>query len=272
MNPGDAQIPSCIEPSVQRFVFPPAIAKNFAVYSGQNSTAYPKTMRYNVTTRPVGDLVITLSNGYTSTITNDELFAPLRGSDKNGRYTITNDSTLEAFVSDTREQKPADVDTSLGAMFLTFNYLMVDYANSTFNLAPAIISKTGDKRPDLTTVCKATQNSPAPPATSAPSAVSKPLNTGAIAGGVVGGVAGLVLIAGLVFLCLRRRKKQAEQKGSVATTTSMSFAPTPVYRHASEMSAGQEVQVSSQMPVHELPTQRWPSMNKGPGQVREQHA
>jgi hypothetical protein len=268
MSPGDAQIPTCIEPSVQRFVFPPAIAKNFALYTGQNSTLYPKTMRYNVTTRPVGDLVITLSNGYTTTITNDELFVPLRGSDKNGRYTITNDSTLEAFVSDTRDQKPSDVDTSFGAMFLTFNYLMVDYANNTFNLAPAIISKTGDKRRDLTTVCKASQNSPPPPT---PSAAPNSSNTGAIAGGVVGGVAGLALIAGLVFLCLRRRKKQTEQKGGVATTTSMSFAPTPVYRHASEMSAGYEVQVSPQMPVHELPTQRWPSVNKGPGMVREQH-
>jgi hypothetical protein len=271
MNPGDSQIPTCIEPSVQRFVFPPTIAKNFGIYTGQNSTLYPKTMRYNVSTRPVGDLVITLSNGYTTTITNDELFAPLRGSDKNGRYTITNDSTLEAFVSDTRDQKPNDVDTSFGAMFLTFNYLMVDYANNTFNLAPAIISKTGDSRPDLTTVCKASQNSPAPPARPTPSPTPKSSNTGAIAGGVVGGIAGLALMAGLIFLCLGRRNSQREHKGSVDTTTPMNFGPTPVHRHASEMSAGHEVQVSPQMPVHELPSQRWPSLRKGPGEVREQH-
>jgi hypothetical protein len=41
---------------------------------------------------------------------------------------------------------------------------------------------------------------------------SKFNNTGAIAGGVVGGVCGLALIAGLIFLILRRNKKCRSQQ------------------------------------------------------------
>jgi hypothetical protein len=122
MNAGDGNIDACVEPSVQRFVFPPSVATNFGVLTGQNATVYPKGMQYNVTSRPTGDLQITLSNGYQTTITNEELFAPLRGSDQYGRYAITNDSIVEAAISDNRDDNPDEVDTNLGALFLTFNY------------------------------------------------------------------------------------------------------------------------------------------------------
>jgi hypothetical protein len=117
-------------------VFPPAIAQAFGVYTGQNETAYPGKMHYNVSNRPMGDLVVTLAGGYQSTIPNKELFAPLRGSDQYGRYAITNDSTLEASISDTRASDPGDVDSTLGGLFLTFNYLLVDYAKSELKLGP----------------------------------------------------------------------------------------------------------------------------------------
>ena len=55
--------------------------------------------------------------------------------------------------------------------------------------------------------------SSSPSSTPSPSAVGKPRksNTGAIAGGVVGGVAGLALIAAAIFLLLRRKRKQRQQ-------------------------------------------------------------
>ncbi|KAL2075522.1 hypothetical protein VTL71DRAFT_465 [Oculimacula yallundae] len=49
-------------------------------------------------------------------------------------------------------------------------------------------------------------NDPNNPSNNPPSSSS---NTGAIAGGVVGGVVGLALIAGLIFFCMRRRKRAA---------------------------------------------------------------
>jgi hypothetical protein len=53
--------------------------------------------------------------------------------------------------------------------------------------------------------------------TPSPSVTSKPRksNTGAIAGGVVGGVCGLALIATAIFLLLRRKKKPGQQPPEV---------------------------------------------------------
>jgi hypothetical protein len=261
MNPGDAEIPACIEPSTQRFVFSPAVALNFAQYTGQNSTLFPKTMRYEASKRPAGDLQITLSTGYQTTIPNEELFAPLRGSDKNGRYTIINDTVVEAFVADNREANPADVESALGGMFLTFNYLMVDYAKGEFNLAPAITTQSSTIQSNLTTICTpAAQNTP--PATTSSASVEASKGTvskGAIAGGVVGGVGGLAIIAGLGFLLFRRRKKA--QKVNAAPPAS--DEPTPVQRHVSEMSAYETPQM-----VYEMPSQRHASVRKDAAEIQ----
>ena len=234
MKAGDADIQACIEPSMQRFTLPPAVALSFASYTLQNSTLFPKTMRYDVTARPAGDLQITLSNGYQSTISNQELFQPLRASDKTGRYTISNDSVVEAFISDTRDLKASDVAVTLGAMFLTFNYLMVDYAKGEFNLAPSITTKLNDLRPDLVTVCTPNQSGLANPSASAspPAPARSSTNKGAIAGGVVGGVAGLALIAALVF-CIFRRRRRAPNDANASPPRP--FPP----RNMSEMSANE---------------------------------
>jgi hypothetical protein len=49
--------------------------------------------------------------------------------------------------------------------------------------------------------------------TSAGSNTSKKASGGAIAGGVIGALAVLAVIGGFVFLCLRRRRAQQDQKG-----------------------------------------------------------
>lgn len=170
-------------------------------------------MQYNVSQRPTGNLTITLDNGYRSTISNDELFTPLRGSDQYGRYTITNNSVLEAGVADNRKSNPSSVTPTLGGLFLTFNYLFVDYRNGVFNLAPAVASSNTSSAVNIVTVCTSsnisnTTQSPTP--TPTPSSSSSKTNVGAIAGGVVGGVVGLALLGILVFFLLRRRRRESQ--------------------------------------------------------------
>jgi hypothetical protein len=244
---------ACIEPSTQRFVFPPAIAQAFGVYTGQNETAYPGKMHYNVSSRPMGDLVVTLAGGYQSTIPNKELFAPLRGSDRNGRYAITNDSTLEAFVSDTRAMDPGDVDSTLGGLFLTFNYLLVDYAKSDFQLAPAVAADAKDVSPDPTAICTPTSTTAVSPT---PTPKVKSTNTGAIAGGVVGGVAGLALFGAIGFLLVRRKRRTKNPPASEIDGQPHSPPVQQVSRQPSEM-MGQEVTY-----VHEMPASRHASFRK----------
>ncbi|OAG22759.1 hypothetical protein CC77DRAFT_1018742 [Alternaria alternata] len=249
---GSDELIACIEPSTQRFVFPPAIAQAFGVYTGQNETAYPGKMHYNVSNRPMGDLVVTLAGGYQSTIPNKELFAPLRGSDQYGRYAITNDSTLEASISDTRASDPGDVDSTLGGLFLTFNYLLVDYAKSEFQLAPAVAADAKDVSPDPTVICTPTNTTPASP-TPTP---EKSTNTGAIAGGVVGGVAGLALLGTIGFL-LFRRNRRAKEGPPVSEIDGQPHSPVQqVSRQPSEMMTHEAA------PVHEMPATRYPSFRK----------
>ncbi|KAH6882008.1 aspartic peptidase domain-containing protein [Alternaria rosae] len=243
---------ACIEPSTQRFVFPPAIAQAFGNSTDQNETAYPGKMQYNVSNRPGGDLVVTLAGGYQSRIPNKELFAPLRGSDEYGRYAITNDSTLEAFVSDTRQDDPGDVDSTLGGLFLTFNYLLVDYAKSEFQLAPAVAADAENVSPNPTTICTPTNLTPASPT---PAAEKKATSKGAIAGGVVGGVAGLALLGAMGFLLFRRNRRAKNPAVSEIDGQTIE----PVSRQPSEMMAHEVT------PVHEMSASRYASFRKPEG-------
>ena len=59
-----------------------------------------------------------------------------------------------------------------------------------------------------TTASKTANQSPSPSSSSSISGSSSSSHAGAIAGGVIGGVVGLAIIAGLVWLLLRQRKRQ----------------------------------------------------------------
>lgn len=163
-------INACIEPSTQRNVFTPDVASAFGRVTSQNSSAY-SGMYYPVNQRPTGNLTITLSNGYNTTITNSELFAPLRGSDQYGRYAIVNNSIIEAGVADNRKSDPSSVLPTLGGLFLTFNYLIVDYEKGEFRLAPAVPSDQQIASSNITTICTPTpspSSAPSPPAFATP--------------------------------------------------------------------------------------------------------
>ncbi|KAF2177629.1 hypothetical protein K469DRAFT_356510 [Zopfia rhizophila CBS 207.26] len=252
---GSDEIIACVEPATQRSVFTPEIATTFAQITGQNSTLYPKGMHYNVSERPMGDMTITLSNGYQTTISNEELFTPLRGSDKNGRYAITNDSIVEAGVADNRKNDPGDVTPTLGGLFLTFNYLVVDYAKGEFRLAPAVAATNDNVSPNPTTICTPSDSAaPAPIPTSSDKPGGSKMNVGAIAGGTVGGLASVAILAGLGFLLFRRRR-QAQKSATVEMPS-----PVAVSRQPSEMMAAEEP-----VPVYEMPTSRHASLRKSGG-------
>lgn len=62
--------------------------------------------------------------------------------------------------------------------------------------------------PSNTTTSPSSNSTSAPPTSTNTTAPASFNHTGAIAGGVVGGVAGLALVAGLAFFILRRRQKK----------------------------------------------------------------
>ena len=257
---GTQNIIACVEPAAYKTVFPPAVAKQFGIASSQNTALFPKGFQYDASKRPTGNLTITLAGGYQTTIPNDELFLPLRGSDKNGRFAIVNDTIQEAQVTDTRNSDPHSITPTLGGQFLTYNYLVVDYKIGQFRMAPAVPLQNDNVNPKPTTICTPadSSNTPAP---------SSSKHTGAVVGGIVGAVGGLALIACLVFCLLRRRKPKVDSNtralsalGAPYGTQDGIHPPQPVlHRQLSEMDGGHYEQKA---PIYEMPTYRYSGIPK----------
>lgn len=106
---------------------------------------------------------------------------------------------------------------SWGIPFLTMNYMVMDYDEGTFRMAPAIRT---DFSPEggaiIKALCTGVVSSPTSLPTSTPTApptaptsaapVAHRNHTGAIVGGIVGGVVGLAFIGAVIFFILSRRK------------------------------------------------------------------
>ncbi|KAL8731533.1 MAG: hypothetical protein Q9166_003379 [cf. Caloplaca sp. 2 TL-2023] len=226
---------ACIEPFQQRFTFLPSMAKKFANMTAFNDS-YPGLTfpvdggPYPYDGRPDGELRLTLENGHTTTIPNDHLFTLKRGSDENGHYVVTNSSIVETGIAYNADDVDAEVQPILGGLYLTFNYLVVDYDNNRFQMARAVQGgQDGDT--SITAVC--TPN----PTTADPDATSSQTNTSnensstkaaAIGGGTVGAVAGLAAIAVSSFFLIRKRRRiraQQEQKGAEETLSPANLGP-----------------------------------------------
>ncbi|KAK5215012.1 hypothetical protein LTR99_011118 [Exophiala xenobiotica] len=205
---------------------------NFANATGASLTQDPGALVYDAAHPPVGNLTVTLRNGYRTQITSTDLFVYPRGY-INGTYSVTNNTFM---LAEMMAQNNTGYVMNWGVPFLTFNYLMVDYARSQFQLAPAIRTDfrnqgggyqlSAVRDPVTTTPPTPKTSAPVPPVSTTPSPTNSSSskggsNTGAIVGGVVGGVLALALIGGgLAFLFYRSRKRN--KAASVATHNQMS--------------------------------------------------
>ncbi|KAL8669108.1 MAG: hypothetical protein Q9168_006289 [Polycauliona sp. 1 TL-2023] len=203
-------ISACIEPQQQRFTLLPSMVQLFASITNYNSS--DADLAFSADARPTGVLRITLDNGYTTTIANDHLFTPQRGSDENGQYVVKNASLLETGIAYNVDDADADVQLILGGLYLTYNYLVVDYENNQFQMAPTVRGDQGSN-PQIVTVCKPTPSTTGPetpePDTSGAKGASR---AAAIGGGTVGGVVGVAVIAAACYFLVRKRRRRRQQE------------------------------------------------------------
>ncbi|KAL9608423.1 MAG: hypothetical protein Q9204_009237, partial [Flavoplaca sp. TL-2023a] len=145
-------------------------------------------------------------------IPNDHLFTPQRGSDQNGQYVVTNTSVLETGIAYNVDDADADVQLILGGLYLTYNYLVVDYDKNQFQMAPTVQGNQGGSG-NITTVCEPT-NLIRDPETSRPDTpdADRTSRAAAIGGGTVGGVVGLAVVAALCYFLLRKRRRGRQQE------------------------------------------------------------
>ena len=215
-----ATVPACIDSLQNQFTFTNAMFAKWVNLTnhtfdapGDGSANY--TMQtYPMSAEPlIGNLTITLSNGYTSVIPQYEMLSQERGTDNEGKYAVINSSRLMAAVGTGLTDYGVDIPL-LGGVFLSQNYLVVDYAKNKFSLAPAVIGTIDGVSEDVHTMCESSTNPASSinvPAQGTNSSKSKS-NTGAIAGGVIGGLSFLALCGFLIFW-LRKRCRSVQDCG-----------------------------------------------------------
>jgi hypothetical protein len=241
----DARVVACIDPLQNQFTFTQKMYDLFAnltehptdpsIEGGTNFTQQTFPLRNEPL---IGNLTVELSNGYTTVIPHYEFVSQERGTDAEGKYAVVNESRIMVAAGTTGTSSLDGVEVLiLGGVYLSQNYLFVDYESGLFHLAPAVVGPMNDHDHNIVKVCgSSTFDSPA---SSSPQGhqVSKS-NAGAIAGGVVGGLA--VAVAGLLtFWCLRNKKKAGEKvvTSSKEDDESAGNAPEVHHEHFVKMEA-----------------------------------
>ena len=121
-------------------------------------------------------------------------------------------------------------------MFLTQNYLSVDYEEGVFRLAPAVQGPLDENRASLVPICTLRGGGGGSGTNTSPSNTGADSNVGAIAGGVVGGIVALVGILLGVWWVMKRKRKVREEKNRrelenthrQSSMLSVSELPSPV--------------------------------------------
>ncbi|KAI5814970.1 aspartic peptidase domain-containing protein [Pyronema omphalodes] len=220
MMDGQAPFLACVEPGYWTNIMPLQVQKNwnktmtaagYAPGNDNNKRQFAQDWEYlymnktnGVRDFPKEDMEIELDGGFKVKIPNRELWGPAQViDDVAGTRDNEPDVTgvrVRILVGNAGYQDAEPAMAFLGQPFLSQVYLAADYENNVFYLAP---TQRGDPNQpaelktlgcDGNTTANADSNS----------------NTAAIAGGVVGGIAGLAIIAGLVWFLFFRQKKEHE--------------------------------------------------------------
>ncbi|KAI9867414.1 MAG: hypothetical protein M1813_008972 [Trichoglossum hirsutum] len=182
---GTVTMTACIDALQNQFTFTRSMYDRFASLTNHPSSPDFGPQIYPVESEPLIDtVIITLSNGYRSVIPHYEFVSRERGTDAEGKYAVVNTSRLMIAAGGDDTMLP-----TLGGVFLSQNYLLVDYERNMFGLAPAVTGTKGANSQDVVTLC-------------APSGMKS--IAGPVAGGVIGGVVLLCVTAFLLFLWRRR--------------------------------------------------------------------
>ncbi|KAK1599372.1 uncharacterized protein LY79DRAFT_596878 [Colletotrichum navitas] len=158
-DPG-TRVAACIDTVHNSFAFTPAIFNKFenignntGNHAGSDGEAFDES-NFPLDSEPlIGTLTIRLTNGYTTVIPHYELVSNVRGTDPQGKYSVLNNTRLSTTVSsgigDLGENVPV-----LGGVFLSQNYLHVDYDAGSFWLSPQVGNGTLPDR--ITAACNGT--------------------------------------------------------------------------------------------------------------------
>jgi hypothetical protein len=200
-----------LDPFYDAIYLPSEVYNVFQSVSGATYNDTLGKLVYDSLSIPTGTMTVTLSNGYKTQISGSDLFDYPQDYDETGNQYVTNRDLVTAKV-EPYYQYP-QYWLFIGVPFMTMNYVVADFEQKTWMMAPAVRDDFGQKTAlTLKPLCTPA-NTSTPPPPPAPSRSQS--NTAAIGGGVGGGVGGLLLISGLIALILfwRHRKRRAVAQG-----------------------------------------------------------
>ncbi|KAH8807543.1 aspartic peptidase domain-containing protein [Xylogone sp. PMI_703] len=221
----------CINPTYPLITIPFDIWSTFSDYAGGTflGRSYGINlwgMLYSADDVYDGSITFTIDNSLDITIPNDQLIQPDLAYDVNGKIDY-NKSTREIMLNSLQDVN-ADDEPQLGHTFLSAAYLMVNRDANTYTLWQANptddqqlvtypsatpCNASASRTPEQSDSSSSPSHSPSPTLPSLPSSSTSILpkpphssNSGAIAGGVVGGIAvTAVLLSGFLYFRKTRR-------------------------------------------------------------------
>ncbi|KDN61368.1 hypothetical protein CSUB01_09657 [Colletotrichum sublineola] len=152
----DVGVAACIDTVHNSFTFTPAMFSKFQKlgnYTESDGEAFDES-DFPIDREPlIGTLTIKLTNGYTTVIPHYELVTHVRGTDPRGKYAVLNNTRLSTTISSGNSDLGDNIPI-LGGVFLSQNYLHVDYDAGSFWLSPQVANGT---LPDnITATCNGT--------------------------------------------------------------------------------------------------------------------
>src|SRR5271170_1499028 len=124
----------CIDPFYNYIQLPQTAWDIFRVSSGAVYNSTTEYLTYPASHPPLGNMTITLTDGYQTTIPSSELFTRLGYWDSQGEYLVQKNSPVVAEVHVTEN----GFACSLGIPFMTMNYFIANYDEGLYQMAPAI--------------------------------------------------------------------------------------------------------------------------------------